>query len=66
MNKKKRICCHRGIKSESERKLKTGQLDLARKLKKLWNMKVTVKSIEAGAFAIVAKNLEKRPGKLEF
>ena len=34
-------------------------LDLARKLKKLWNMRVTETPIVAGAFGTVPKGLEK-------
>ena len=40
---------------ESEKKDK--YLDLARKLKKLWNMKVTVIPIEIGALGVVTKRL---------
>ena len=39
--------------------------DLARELKKLWNMKVTIISIVIGAFATVTKGLQKRQEVLE-
>ena len=35
-------------------------LDLARELKKLWNMKVIVILIVVGAFGMASKDLEKR------
>ena len=40
-------------------------LDLARELKKLWNMRVTVITIVADALGIVRKGLENRLEKLE-
>ena len=40
-------------------------LDLSRELKKLWNMKVTVKPIVIGAFGTVAKGLLKGLEDLE-
>ena len=42
-----------------------GYPDLARELKKLWNMKATVIPIVIGALEIVPKNLEKRFGEQE-
>ena len=46
------------IKSkESEKKHK--YLDLARELKKLWNMKVTITPIMIGAFGTITKRLLK-------
>ena len=39
-------------------------LDLARELKKLWNMKVTIIPIVIGAFGTVTKELLKSPGNL--
>ena len=61
-NKKKRTCKivdfavpanHRIKLKECEKKDK--YLDLARKLKKLWNMQVTIIPIVIGAFGIVTK-----------
>ena len=49
---------HRIKLKESEKKDK--YLDLARELKKLWNMKVTIIPIEIGAFGTVTKGLLKR------
>ena len=40
-------------------------LDLARELKKLWNMKVTIVSIVIGAFGTIAKGLLKDLEDLE-
>ena len=40
-------------------------LDLARELRKLWNMRVTVMPIVAGAFGTVPKSLERVLGELE-
>ena len=47
------LCCPSRPHSEIERKRKERYLDLARELKKLWNMKVTVIPIIIGAFSIV-------------
>ena len=64
INKKKRTCKkvdfavpadHRIKLKECEKKDK--YLDLARELKKLWNMKVTIIPIVIGAFGIVTKGL---------
>ena len=64
--KKKRICKivdfavpadHRINLKESEKKDK--YLDLARELKKLWNMKVTIVQIVIGALGTIAKGLLK-------
>ena len=54
------------ISSDRRLKLKEGEnidkyLDLARELKKLWNM--TVISIVVGAFGTISKGLEKETGK---
>ena len=38
-------------------------LDLARELKKLWNMKVTIVPIVSGAFCTITKRIIKRPGR---
>ena len=62
INKKKRICKivdfavpvdHRINLKESEKKDK--YLDLARELKKLWNMKVTIVPIVIGALGTITK-----------
>ena len=71
-NKKKRICKivdfafpvdHRIILKESEKKDK--YLDLARELKKLWNMKVTIVPIVIGALETINKGLLKGLEDLE-
>ena len=54
---------HRIILKESEKKDK--YLDLARKLKKLWNMKVTIVTIVIGALGTIIKGLLKGPEDLE-
>ena len=54
---------HRIKLKESEKKDK--YLDLARKLKKLWNMKVTIIPIVIGAFGTVTKGLLKGLEDLE-
>ena len=65
--KKKRICKivdfavpadHRIRLKECEKKDK--YLDLARELKKLWNMKVTIVPIVIGAFRTITKGLFQR------
>ena len=70
--KKKRICKivdfavpndHRIKLKECEKKDK--DLDLARELKKLWNMKVTIILIVTGAFGTVTKGLLKGLEDLE-
>ena len=70
--KKKRICKivdfavpvdHRIKLKECEKRDKC--LDLARELKKLWNMKVTVVPIVIGAFGMVTKGLLKGLEDLE-
>ena len=72
INKKKRICKivdytvpadHRINLKECEKKEK--YLDLARELKKLWNMKVTIVPIVIGAFGTVTKGLLKGLEDLE-
>ena len=69
---KKRICKivdfavpvdHRINLKESEKKDK--YLDLARELKKLWNMKVTIVSIVIGALGTITKGLLKGLEDLE-
>ena len=70
--KKKRICKtvdfaipvdHRINLKESEKNYK--YLDLARELKKLWNMKVTIVPIVIGAFGTITKGLLKGLEDLE-
>ena len=72
INKEKRICKivdfavpadHRIILKESEKKDK--YLDLARELKKLWNMKVTIVPIVIGGFGTITKGLLKDLEDLE-
>ena len=72
INKKKRICKivdlavpadHRINLKESE--MKDKYLDLARELKKLWNMKVTIVLILIGAFGTITKGLLKGLEDLE-
>ena len=71
-NKKKRTCKivdfavpadHKIKLKECEKKNKL--LDLARELKKMWNMKVTIIPIVTGAFGTVAKGLLKGLEDLE-
>ena len=58
------VAVDQGIElKESEKKDK--YLDLARELKKLWNMKVTIISIVIGAFDTVTKGLLKGLEDLE-
>ena len=72
INKKKRTCKivnfavpadHRIKLKECEKKNK--YLDLARELKKLWNMQVTIIPIVIGAFGTVTKGLLKELEDLE-
>ena len=72
INNKKKICKivdfavpadHRISLKESEKKDK--YLDLARELKKLWNMKVTIVPIVIGALGTITKALLKGPEDLE-
>ena len=72
INKKKRICKivdfavpadHRINLKESEKKDK--YLDLARELKKLWNMKVTIVPIVIGALGTITEGLLKSLEDLE-
>ena len=72
INKKKRICKtvdfavsvgHRINLKECEKKDK--YLDLARELKKLWNVKVTIVPIVIGAFGTITKGLLKGQEDLE-
>ena len=52
-----RLCCPSINLQESEKKDK--YLDLARELKKLWNMKVTIVPIAIGALGTITKGLFK-------
>ena len=72
INEKKKICKivdfailvdHRIILKESEKKDK--YLDLVRKLKKLWNMKVTIVPIVIGALGTITNGLLKGLEDLE-
>ena len=54
---------HRIKLKECEKKDK--YLNLARELKKLWNMKVTIVPIVIGAFGTITKELFKGPEDLE-
>ena len=72
INKRKRICKivdfavpadHRIYLKESEKKDK--YLDLARELKKLWNMKVTIVPLVIGVLGTVTKGLLKGLEDLE-
>ena len=72
INKRKRICKivdfdvpadHRINLKESEKKDK--YLDLAREMKKLWNMKVTIVPIVIGALGTITKGLLKGLEDLE-
>ena len=72
INKKKRTCkiVDFAIPTDSRVKLKENEkkgkyLDLARELKKLWNMKVTIMPIVIGAFGTVTKGLLKGLEDLE-
>ena len=63
-NKKKRICKIVDFAVPADHRIKLKEcakkdkyLDLARELKKLWNMKVTIVPIVIGAFGTVAKGL---------
>ena len=65
INKKKRTCkiVDFAVSADhkinlKEREKKDTYLDLARELKKLWNMKVTIVAIVIGAFGSITKGLE--------
>ena len=64
-----RLCCSGWPQNKTERIWKEGytypSFDLARELKKLWNMKVTIISIVVGAFGTVTKGLLKGLEDLE-
>ena len=70
--KKKRICKIVDFVITADRKIKLKEcekkdeyLDLARELKKLWNVKVTIVPIVTGAFAAATKGLFKGLEDLE-
>ena len=72
INKKKRICKIVDFAVSATHKIKLKEfekrdkyLDLARELKKLWNMKVTIIPIVIGAFGTVSKGLLKDLEDLE-
>ena len=62
-NNNNKTADHRINLKESEKKDK--YLDLARDLKKLWNMKVTIVPIVIGALGTITKGLLKGLGDLE-
>ena len=62
-----RLCCPGRPQDKTERMwMKDKYLDLARELKKLWNMQVTIIPIIIGAFGTVTKRLLKGLEDLEF
>ena len=72
INKKQRTCkiVHFAVLTDHRIKLKECEkkdkyLDLARELKKLWNMQVTIIPIVIGAFGVVTQGLLKRLEDLE-
>ena len=69
INKKKRICkiVNFGVPADNRINLKECDkyFDLARELKKLWNMKVTIVQILIGAFGTTTKGLSKGLEDLE-
>ena len=72
INNKKRVCNIVGFAVPVDHRIKLKQcekkdkyLDLARELKKLWNMKVTIVPIVIGAFGTVTKGLLKGLEDLE-
>ena len=72
INKKKRTCKIVDFAVPADRKIKLKEcekkdkyLDLARELKKLWNMQVTIIPIVIGAFGTVTKGLLKGLEDLE-
>ena len=72
INKKKRICKIDDFAVPADRRIKLKEyekkdkyLDLARELKKLWNMKLTIVPIVIGAFGTIAKGLLKDLEDLE-
>ena len=72
INKKKRICKIVDFAVPADHRIKLKEcakmdkyLDLARELKKLWNMKVTIVSIVIDAFVTITKGLLKGQEDLE-
>ena len=72
INQKKRICkiVNFAVPADLRTKLKECEkknkyLDLARELKKLWNMRVTIVPIVIGAFGTITKGLSKDLEDLE-
>ena len=72
INKKKRTCKTVGFAVPADHRIKQKEcekkdkyLDLARELKKLWNMQVTIIPIVIGAFGTVTKGLLKGLEDLE-
>ena len=72
INKKKKICKIFDFAVPADHRIKLKELekrdkyfDLARELKKLWNMKVTIIPIVIGAFGMVTKELLKGLENLE-
>ena len=72
INKKKRTCKIVDFAVPADHKIKLKEcekkdkyIDLARELKKLWDMKVTIIAIVIGAFGTVTKGLLKRLKDLE-
>ena len=71
INKKKenlqncQLCCPSWPQNKTESEKKDKYLDLARELKKLWNMKVTIVPIVIGAFGTITKGLLKGLEDLE-
>ena len=68
---KKRICKIVDFAVPADRRINLKEsekndkyLDLAKELKKLWNMKVTIMPIEIGALGTITKRIIKRPGGL--
>ena len=63
INKKERICKIFDLADPADHRMKLKKkvkyLDLAKELKKLWNMKVTIVPIVFGAFGTVTKGLLK-------
>ena len=63
-NSSKRPSASTGVKNLQNNNNNNKYLDLARELKKLWNMKVTIVLIVIGAFGTITKGLLKRLGGL--
>ena len=59
------LCCPCWPQNKTESEKKGKYLDLARELKKLWNMKVTIIPTVIGAFGTVIKGILKGLEELE-